>query len=260
MSKSKGNVVWADELMDKYSVDILRYWVGTASIGSDLPFNEQDLIAGKRFLTKLWNASRFVFMNLEGYKGETPEKLEKIDKYMLEKTKQIVEKTKKHYSEYDIAGAKRIIEDFFWHMFADNYLEIVKKRIYNETGNRKLSAQYTLYKSLLAIIKLIAPIMPFITEEIYQNYYKKTEKTKSIHLTEFEKIDIKEKTEPGDLFLEILSKIRQEKTNNKKPMNAEINLSIDKKDYDKISEMIEDLKDVSGAQLIETGKFKVEFV
>lgn len=258
MSKSKGNVVWADELLKKYNVDAFRYWVGTAGVGNDLLFNEKDLIAGERFLTKLWNASRFVFMSLKDYKNNKP-KLEAIDKYMLEKTKQMTEEAKKHYLKYDIAGAKRIIEDFFWHDFADNYLEIVKKRIYqNKKG--KESAQYTLYHSLLAILKLFAPITPFITEEIYQNYYKKYEKTKSIHLTKFEEIKINEKTEKGNLFVKILSKIRQEKTKAKKPMNAEIDLSIDKKDYSKLDEMVEDLKDVSGAHVIKAGKFKVEFV
>jgi len=261
MSKSKGNAVWADELVGKYSVDVFRYWVGTASVGSDLPFKEDDLVAGKRFVTKLFNASKFVFMNLEDFKAKKSE-LFSIDKYMLSKTKQMSEKAKEQYLKYDISGAKRTIEDFFWHVFADNYLEIVKKRIYqNKKG--KESAQYVLHKTLLTILKLIAPIIPFITEEIYLNHYKKTEKTKSIHLTEFENIEIKEdkKTiEAGDLFLKILSNIRQEKSNNKKAMNAEIILTISSEDYKKIEEMLEDLKDVTNAKEIKKGKFKVEFV
>ncbi len=258
MSKSKGNAIWADELIEKYSVDVFRYWVGTASVGSDLSFNEKDLVAGKRFITKLYNASNFVFMNLEDYKNKKPV-LSSIDKYMLQKTKEMSEKAEKEYSKYNIAGAKRIIEDFFWHDFCDNYLEIVKKRIYqNKKG--KESAQYVLYKSLLAILKLSAPIIPFITEEIYQNHYLKNEKIKSIHLTEFEKINAGEKLDAGDLFIKVLSKIRQEKTKAKKSMNAEIILFIDVKNYKVLGEMLEDLKDVMNAKEIKQGKFAVKFI
>jgi len=187
MSKSKGNAIWADGLIEKYSVDVFRYWVGGASIGGDLLFNEQDLTAGKKFIIKLYNASNFVFMNLKNFKNKKPAKFEAIDRYMLQKTKEMGEEAKKQYLKYNLNGAKKIIEGFFWHDFCDNYLEIVKSRIYqNKKG--KESAEYTLYKCLLMILKLIAPIVPFITEEIYQNHYRKTEKSKSIHLSLFEKL------------------------------------------------------------------------
>ncbi len=258
MSKSKGNVVWADEPIKKYGVDVFRYWVGTASLGNDISFKEQELAAGKKFLTKLWNASNFVFMNLKDFNGKKP-KLEKIDKWMLQKTKEASEKAQEQYLKYNIAGAKRTIEDFFWHTFCDNYLEIVKKRIYNEKGSKKLSAQYTLYHSLLAILKLLAPIIPFITEELYQDYFRKFEKMKSIHLTNFSKINIKEKTSAGDLFVKILSKVRQEKTKAKKAMNSEINLFLSLKELKIINSYKEDFKSVSGAVCIKAGKeFKVE--
>jgi len=259
MSKSKGNAIWADELIEKYSVDVFRYWVGGASIGSDLPFNEQDLIAGKKFITKLYNASNFVFMNLKDFKNKKPVKLKPIDKYMLQKTKNMSKKAKQQYLKYSISGAKRIIEDFFWHDFCDNYLEIVKTRIYQNKKGRE-SAQYTLYKVLLSILKLIAPITPFITEEIYQKNYENYEKNKSIHLSLFEEISINEKSGAGDLFIKILGKIRQEKTNKKKSMKSEIVLSLNNNDYNRLNNMIEDLKDVSGAKDIKIGKFKVEFI
>ena len=149
---------------------------------------------------------------------------------------------------------------FFWQIFCDNYLEVVKKRIYNNKEGKE-SAQYTLYTSLLTILKLIAPIMPFITEEIYQENFKKQEKDKSIHTgkwPEYEKGKEQEKTEDFDLFIEILGRIRQEKSNNKKAMNAEILLSLDEKDYSRIHEMLEDLKDVTCAKEIKKEKFKVE--
>ncbi len=257
MHKSKGNAIWADELIDKYNVDAFRYWVGTASIGSDLPFKEQELVAGKKFLTKLWNASNFVFLNLKNYKKKKVN-LEEIDKWMLQKTKEAVEKAKEQYKNYNISGAKRTIEDFFWHIFCDNYLEIVKKRIYNDKKG-KASAQYVLYESLLAILKIFAPITPFITEEIYQNHFKKYEKEKSIHLTEFSDIKSNEKTNTGDLLIKILAKVRQKKTKAHKPMNSECIIILDKKNFTTIEKMLEDFQNVTNAKEIKQGKFKVEF-
>lgn len=260
MSKSKGNAIWADDLIEKYGVDAFRYWVGFASFGNDLPFKEQELIAGKKFINKLWNASNFVFMNLEDYKGQKPKKLEEIDKRFLEELNKIIFKCKDYYKKYNISGAKREIEQFFWKDFADNYIEIVKKRVYQGKGNERLSAQYTLYTSLLAIIKIIAPITPFITEEIYQNHFRKFEKDKSIHVSEFPKEEKLKESKDWEFIINIISKIRQEKTNAKKAMNAECVITLDKKDLENVKNIIDDLKNVTNASEIKEGKFKVEFV
>jgi valyl-tRNA synthetase len=267
MSKSKGNAVWADELLKKYSVDAFRYWVGTASLGSDLPFHEQDLVAGQRFLTKLWNASKFTLTNIKDYspsksKTKTP-KLELMDSWMMQKLSKLTKKAKALYEKYDIAGAKREIEAFFWRTFCDNYLEIVKKRIYNTSGEKKESAQGTLYHSLLAILKMLSPITCFITEEIYQDYFAKIEKNKSIHLSQWPELYVKEnkKTEEaGDLFISLLEKVRQAKSKAKKSMKAEITLTIPKKDKETLKTAIEDLKAVTNSKEIKEGKFKVEFL
>ena len=160
------------------------------------------------------------------------------------------------------------MEKFFWNMFCDNYLEIVKKRIYqNKKG--KESAQYALYNGLLNVLKLIAPIMPFITEEIYQTYFKKNEKDESIHLSEWPVVSLLLKGNKDskiaenskfDKLIDIIVKVRQKKSDNKKSMNSEIVLHISKKEYDEIGDMIEDLKDVTNAVEVKEGRFKVEFV
>jgi len=258
MSKSKGNAIWADDLIEKYGVDAFRYWVGGASLGTDLPFKEQELVAGKKFLNKLLNASKFVISNLKDYNCKKPGKLEEIDKWMLFKMSEICKEAKKRFLCYDIAGAKRIVENFFWHIFCDNYLEIVKKRIYND-GEGKESAQYTLYTCLLSILKLFAPITPFITEEIYQRYFVKFEKVESIHLTQFSEIEVEGSCPEGDLFIEVLSRVRKEKTKAKKAMNSEITLTIEESIYEKLKNMLRDLKNVLNASKIKKGKFKVEF-
>jgi valyl-tRNA synthetase len=262
MSKSKGNVVWADNLIEKYSVDAFRYWVGTASLGSDLPFKEKELVAGQRFLTKLWNASNFVFMNLKDYQNNKPSKLQEIDRWMLQELKEQLDKIRSYYEKFDIANAKREAERFFWNIFCDNYLEIVKDRIYNSEGEEKESAQYVLYTSLLNILKIWAPITCFITEEIYQNNFKNYEDEKSIHVSKWPEIKIKEDKklkEKGELFLNLLAKVRQEKTNAKKSMKSEIILYLDKNKQDILKDMLKDLKAVCNAKEIKQGKFKVEF-
>jgi len=142
--------------------------------------------------------------------------LEKIDELFLNKLSEIIESCTNNFENYEYSKAKTDVEKFFWNMFADNYLEIVKKRIYNDKGSRRISAQYTLYKSLLTILKLIAPITPFVAEEIYQTHFKKFEKNKSIHLSDWPVAEKTSKTESLDLFLEILSRVRQAKTEAKK--------------------------------------------
>jgi len=202
-----------------------------------------------------------VFMNLKSYDGKKPVRLEKIDELFLVKLNKLVKDCTRNFEEYEYSKIKMDVEKFFWNFFCDNYLEIIKKRIYNGKGDKKKSAQYTLHSSLLVILKLIAPIMPLITEEIYQKYFRKTEKDKSIHLTKWPKAEGREqKTDELDLFIEILGKIRQEKSNNKKSMNAEVILNLEKDKVKKLAEMVQDLKDVANAREIKEGKFKVEFV
>ena len=259
MSKSKGNVINPYDIMSKFGADALRYWAAGSKLGEDLNYQEEDLVTGKKFITKLFNANRFVFMNLKDFNFKKPSKLEKIDKLFLSKLNSLVKNVTKGFENYEYSKAKSKTERFFWNMFADNYLETVKKRIYqNKKG--KESAQYTLYKSLLTILKLFSPITPFITEEIYQENFKKIEKNKSIHVSEWPKIEKESKTDELDLFIDILVKIRQEKTNTKKAMNAECVVFLSKAEQEKISDMIEDLKDVMNAKDIKTGKFKVEFI
>ena len=262
MHKSRGNAVWADELIEKYSVDSFRYWVGSAGLGADLPFKEKELVSGKRFINKLWNASRFVFINLKDYNGkDKPSDLKTIDKWVLQKTREMVEKAKEQYMSYNISGARRTIEDFFWKVFTDNYLELVKKRIYNSEGSEKKSAQYTLYNILFSILKMITPITPFITEELYQEFFKSREgKKKSIHLFEFPKIKRISGKNDFDLLVEFLSKVRQEKTKAKKSMNSEIVLTLEQNIREKLKYVLPDLKAVTNAKKIKKGKFNVEFI
>ncbi len=264
MSKSKGNVIKPQEVMEKFGSDALRFWASGSSLGTDLDYQEKDLVNGTKFINKLLNASRFVFMNLNDFDGKKPKELFPVDELFMALLNEKVNECGLAFENYEYSKAKQIAENFFWKDFADNYLEIVKKRIYQGTGDAKKSAQYVLYQSLLAIIKMVAPIMPFITEEIYQTHFKKSEKDKSIHISKWPEIEVskleKAKTPGWDVLLKVISKVRQEKTNAKKSMNSEIILSIDESDYILLKlGLLDDLRDVTNASEIKQGNFKVEF-
>ncbi len=135
------------------------------------------------------------------------------------------------------------------------------KKEYIKVGNERLSAQYTLYTSLLAIVKMMAPITPFVTEEIYQNYFKKYEKGKSIHISEFPKGEKLKELKDWEFLKNLISKIRSVKTEHKKPMNAPIDkINLPKQDLKIITPYKQDLMLASGAMVVEAGpEFKMEF-
>ena len=220
MHKSLGNVVWTDELLKKYNVDALRYWVGTAGVGEDIPFKEKEFDRGTKILIKLWNTARFVEMHLKQIPKKS--KLDIIDKWILSRLSQTLENYHKYFKNYKPSKARKEIEMFFLHEFCDFYLEMIKYRLYNSKNAD--AAKYTLQQCLSAILKMWAPFIPHITEEIYQQMFKKTEKDKSIHVSEFPKpITVDKKTlELGKLAVEAVAAIRKYKADNKMSMGAEI--------------------------------------
>ncbi len=264
MSKSKGNIIQPQDVLAKYGADALRFWAAGSKLGEDLDYQEKDLITGKKVITKLWNASKFVLMNLNDYKQskEEPKEIEIIDKWILNKISELVERCTNYFEYYEYSKAKAEIDNFFWHVFCDNYLEIVKRRIYQGNAREKLSAQYTLYNSLLTILKLFAPIMPHITEEIYHQRFSNDEKCKSIHISSWPEPDFKDATalEIGSILIDVLSKIRQFKAANKKSLKTMISLSIEKEKYDKLKGVMEDFKAVTNAKEIKEGVFSINLL
>ena len=262
MSKSKGNVVEPQEVINKYGADALRFWAAGSKLGDDLEYNEKEVLAGKKFITKLENATNFVFMNMKHQKNKL--KLVETDRLFLNKLNEIIAQATKDFENYEYHKVKLAVDGFFWRVFCDNYLEIVKYRVYNGNEKEKASANYTLYQILLTILKLMAPITSFITEEVYQKHFKKHEKEKSIHLTSWpEEIKIKsQKTDEEvlSLLLEIIGKVRQAKSEAKKSMKAEIILHLEKEKIKKLAPVLHDFKSVINAKEIKEGKFKVEFI
>ncbi|MCX6749014.1 MAG: valine--tRNA ligase [Candidatus Pacearchaeota archaeon] len=260
MSKTKGNVIAPQDITSNHGADSLRYWAASSKLGEDTDFQEKEVVTGKKFATKIWNASKFIFQNLKLLKK--PGKLEEIDRLFLTRLNNLVEKATKYFEDYEYARAKNHVIDFFWHDFCDNYLEIVKNRIYS--GIKKESAEYVLYLSLRTILKLMAPITPFITEELYLKYYREKEKEKSIHISKWpEKIKVKSSKDDLDIwdsFIEILTKVRYAKSKAQKSMKAEIILIIEPKIKKQLGDLLEDLKAVTSSREIKTGEFGVKFI
>ncbi len=266
MSKSKGNIVVPQEVIGKYGADAFRFWAASSKLGDDMPYQEKDIVTGQKTVTKLWNASKFILMHIKDFDGKKPRKLEAIDKFILSRLNKIIKESTEYFDRYEYSKCKFETENFFWNLFCDYYLEIVKDRVYNAQirgEEKRKSAQYTLKICLNSILKLFAPIMPFITEELYLHLFAREEE-KSIHLSEwpkFNKDEIDQKIEKiGERFIEILKIVRQFKSQNGKSLRAEIDLVLDSKDKTLLKDVIDDLRATVNARTIEFGKFSIKLV
>mgnify|MGYP001568270172 CR=1 FL=1 len=263
MSKSKGNVIRPQEIMNKYGADAIRYWAASSKLGEDFDYQEKDVLTGKKFVTKILNATNFVFMNLKHQK-KMP-KLQETDRIFISQLNKIIENTTKSFEDYNYSRAKSETDSFFWQVLCDNYLEIVKNRIYQGDEKEKASAHYTLYNALLTILKLMAPFTPYIAEEIYQQHFKKHEGKKSIHNENWPE-QIKTKSSKTDEqvwneMLKIVTYVRQEKSKAQKSMKAEIILSIPKESQKLLKSVLNDIKAVTSTkELRENKEIKVEFI
>lgn len=245
MSKSKGNVIDPFDIWDKYSADAMRYWAATTKLGEDLPFQEKDVVTGHKTVNKIWNASKFTMMQLEGYDGSRPEKLEPMDEWLLAHFAEAVTVATENLDQYEYSKAKTAVDSFFWNTFCDYYLEIIKDRFYNEerSEDSRQSARYTLYTVLLGQLKLYAPIMPHITERVYQLFFKEKEGAKSIHVSDWPSVDSSwvndSSQKAGDLVADLIGRVRKYKSDNQMSLGADLeNATISVSPEEKV--MIED--------------------
>ena len=169
MSKSLGNGIDPLEIIEKYGTDALRFsLVLGISPGNDIRYMPEKLESAANFANKLWNASKFVLGNLEEIDYDTmPQKLCYEDKWILSKLNKLIKETTINLNNYDLGVWTQKVYDFIWGEFCDWYIEMVKPRLYDKENKTREVAQYTLNKVLGDSLKLLHPIMPFITEEIY---------------------------------------------------------------------------------------------
>ncbi|MDB1135813.1 valine--tRNA ligase [Candidatus Anaplasma sp. TIGMIC] len=177
MSKSKNNALSPERVLELYGADAVRYWAAKSRTGADTLFSEEVLKTGKRFVTKLWNASKFVRTFVSGGSASCTEVLP-TDLWILSRLHMVVTSCTKSMDTYEYGCALNCIEDFFWKDFCDNYLELVKHRAYSSDGTPGyLSAIYTLTHVLRNVLKLLAPFFPYVTDEIYGVIYGSLEGT-----------------------------------------------------------------------------------
>ncbi len=170
MSKSLGNGIDPLEMVDQYGADALRFNLITGnSPGNDMRFYVEKCEAMRNFCNKLWNASRFVMMNLSIEDNRLPEKLEIEDRWILSKLNDLTKEVCENMDSYELGVAAGKIYDFIWDSYCDWYIELTKPRLNGEDEEAKISAQRVLLYVLVEILKLIHPFMPFITEEIWQS-------------------------------------------------------------------------------------------
>ncbi len=262
MSKSKGNVVTPVALIEERGTDAVRYWAGTSRLGQDTAFSPDLLKIGKKLVGKLWNATAFAAIHLSKMNSAPTNAAtdaaitETLDRWILSRLHETVAKATEAFTRYEYADALDATNQFFWADFCDNYLELIKKRVYNEDGSASAAAQQsavrTLYYVLDGILKLYAPFTPHVTEELYSHIFADSYAAKgSLHaMGQWPKagdypLDNAAK-ESGRLALEVLDCIRKAKSES----NRSIKYPIDELAFFIEPNGIQDsswLEDVKGA-------------
>ncbi len=244
ISKSKGGAKLTPErLLNDYAADAIRYWTASGSLGHDVAFSEEQLKIGNRLITKLWNAFRFAFSHLENFDDQTePTTFGAINEWLLDRATKTFESYKNYLEKNEFGLALNQIEQFFWHDFCDNYLELVKNQLFNPEHyqpEQVYATKWTLYHVGLRILQLYAPYLPFITESIYGLVYGDTQ---SIHQTRFTDIQTSylfiDSTELMEKIINIITQVRKLKSENQLSLKTELAQLIIHADNEKTLEQI----------------------
>ncbi len=253
MSKSAGNIISPTDLLREYPADSIRQWAAlSGAMAKDRPFSYEDIKHAKSFLSKVWNAAKFIQGCPKSTTKITENELSIVDKWILGKLSSLVADCTEHMEKFEFHYAMSKLQNFFWHDLCDNYLEFVKHRIYSESKDKD-AAIYTLNKVLNNSMLLFAPIMPHLAEEVYHDVFGKTD---SIHKNQWPNSGEKFISEVAkvEVLVEIVSQIRQHKSKNRLAQNAEVNkvrLSLTE-ELDSL--LIEELKKISKIKEIEIVK------
>jgi valyl-tRNA synthetase len=260
ISKSRGGGPFSPhQIIDRYSADAVRYWAASTGLGKDSIISEDRIRVGARLVTKMWNVARFSEKFLHGYHPpQTAPTLLPIDRWILGRLQHAINISTTSFKAYDYASALAEIETCFWHDLADNWLEMAKYRLYGESSEEKDSARYSLYHTLLNILRLYAPILPHITDHVYQKLFAETERQVSIHLGAWPGeglFDIDEEWETfGELMVRIVTAVRKYKSENHLPLSTELAGLYIGTESQSIAEKLEesrvDLKSATRAQTI----------
>jgi len=247
MSKSLRNVIEPEEVVSEYGIDPVRQWAATASLGEDYSFEFKEVLYGKRFLTKMWNIARFCIPH---HSTKVPQKLSIIDQWVLSKLNRLVREVTTDLDKYEFKTLQNI-RDFAWNDLADNYIEMIKYRLYGDDVKAKESAQYTLSVVIDTILLLLSPFIPHFTEEVHSCFGEK-----SIHLCKWPEVDtslIDDKVEMGgEQIKDVISALRRYKSENGMALNVEVkSIEIYAPDTSWLTHSINDLKGATWARNVE---------
>lgn len=236
ISKSRGGGPMSPmKMIERYSADAVRYWAASTGPGKDSIISEEKIQMGSKLVNKLWNVARFSGRFLEGdhLKSRTDgiddaalEKLTPADRWILSRLQHLILRVTDLFENYDYAAAKNELENFFWSEFADNYLEMCKQRLYNGSEEMKAAALYSLYHLVETTLKLFAPFLPHVTEEIYQGIFASSEGFQSIHKSPWPRANpdlLDEWAEhAGMTLVDIATSVRRYKSDHNLPLSTPI--------------------------------------
>ncbi len=184
MHASLGNVIDPLETLEEFGGDVMRYLAALCALGQDNNFKPQDLVRGKRFIQKFWNVQQFIGSAIaqapEGAFDSQPTNV--VDLWTLDKLSTLITRARDAYDRFDFAPVRRDVEYFIWHELADHYIELVKARMYSGDDPAVFAVLRTVG---LAVTKLLSPLLPFVTEEVYQDLYLDVEGAPSVHVSAF---------------------------------------------------------------------------
>ncbi len=220
MHASLGNVIDPMETLEEYGGDVMRYLSALCALGQDNNFKPQDLVRGKRFIQKLWNVQQFIGSALskapQGFEDAQPTNV--LDLWILDKMSSLIERARDRYDAFDFAPVMRDVEYFVWHELADHYIELVKARVYAGDDPGVFAV---LQRVGLDVTKLLAPLLPAVTEEVFQTFYKGLEEERSVHLIPYPEATLSDEgaREVGEFVKEVAATVRRWKSETGLPLN-----------------------------------------
>lgn len=228
MSKSKGNVVEPKTVIEEFGADALRYWASTTVPGEDIKIKEQDFVRGRRTVIKIYNAAKLLLLLGEGTNPpeESAQPHSELNRWIVTKFSNTLEEVTSEMESYNVSRARAAVDNYFWSTFCDNYLEIIKG-VLGGSADEKLKSETisVAYSTLRKILILYAPVMPFITEEVY-SMVPFSGKKESIHQERWpehvEELTFREEEREMDYIIGVISKIRSLKTSLKLSMGAKL--------------------------------------
>jgi valyl-tRNA synthetase len=221
MSKSLGNIITPEEVIEKYGADALRQWAASGVIGDDVIFSWKEIVAASRFQQKFWSIARFTLMHISDYTPSDGDRkyLRDADRWILSKLNRLIQSVREYMDNYRFNEALKAIRSFTWYEYADNYLEIVKNRLYAGSEEEKRGAKYVLRYVIEALTKMLAPFTPFLAEECWEKFGEG-----SIHLQPYpvpdESLIDDEVEERGEEIKDIVVAVRKLKHDRGLALNA----------------------------------------